>query len=467
MWDVATGSQKRPPIAAHGTNDVWELAVDPTGQTVATASSDGSARLWSVDTGVLVASPFSDAGGAPLVGGVAGLVWSEDGATLYAGANDGRVQEWDVASRAVVDVSTSGHDDVILDAAASTDRTRLATLGRDQTIRVWDTGGLEPMLTTVADLGVPLFSIVYDSIDSMLAVGDAEGAVHLRADGTEAVLKGFDGRVFALGYFPDGRLVAGGADGSLHVWSRDGAELAGSKGVSDEAVTGLALHPSGETFATSSEDGVLRVWDADNLERPLAETPSPGVGVPANAITVLRSGELVAAYGDGFVRFWNEDGSEAREPLQVDSDADAVFSVALGPDEEVLAAATATDGVTLWDVDSRKQRNQLNGQPVDLRDAVFTPDGTVVVGSSRQGVVAVWNVATGQGLGRRFTDHTDAIRQMAMTPTSVVYTASEEGTIARLDVLDIGRACELAAGALSGVAHDRYLGSRAQIGCAS
>jgi WD40 repeat protein len=390
-------------------------------------------------------------------------VWSNDGATLYAGANDGRVHKWDVASRAVVDASTAGHGDVIVDAAASTDRTRLATLGRDQTIRVWDIGGREPMVTTVADLGVPLFSIVNQASDSTLAVGDADGAVHAGADATEAVLHGFDGRVSALGYLPDGRLVAGGGDGSLRIWSRDGVELAGSK-VSDAAFTGLALHPSGKTFATSSADGVLRVWNAGDLERPLAETPSPGTS--ANAITVLRSGDLVAAYDDGRVRFWNEDGSEARKPLQVDSDGDRVFSVASSPDEQILAAATSTEGVTLWEADSGKPRRHLNGQPVELVDVVFTPDGTAVVGSSRKGVVAVWNVATGQGLGPRFRYHTDAIWQMAMTSTSALYTASEDGTVARLDALDIGRACELAAGALSGAAHDRYLGSRPQIGCA-
>jgi WD40 repeat protein/serine/threonine protein kinase len=463
VWDLATRTQKRPPIAAHGTNDVWELAVDPTGRTVATSSSDGTTRLWSVDTGELVASPFTDPSGARVVSGTTGLVWSEDGSTLYAGGNDGHVHKWDVASGMVVDASTVGHNDVITDAAASADRSRLATLGRDQTIRVWDIRGREPVVATVADLGVPLFSVDDDPDDAMVAVGDRNGAVHLWRDGDEVVLTGLEGRVRGLAVLPDGRVVAGAEDGSVHMWARDGTELAASEAVPGAAITGMALRPSGESLATSSSDGVVRVWSTDDLEL-LAETASPGVD--ANGVTVLRSGELVAAYRDGRVRFWDDDGTEARAPLQVDSDGDSVFSVALSPDEHVLAAAAATEGVTLWDVETGRPRSQLNGQPVDPLDVVFTPDGTALVSSNRDGVVAIWNVATGQGLGPRFRYHTHAIWQMAMTPTSVVYTASEDGTVGRLDALDIDRACELAADALSGPARERYLGNRELVGCA-
>ena len=44
IWDVATGEPVAvSPIAAHGTNDVWELVPHPGGDLFATGSSDGSA----------------------------------------------------------------------------------------------------------------------------------------------------------------------------------------------------------------------------------------------------------------------------------------------------------------------------------------------------------------------------------------------------------------------------------------
>ena len=46
VWDAATGEPAAvSPIAAHGTNDVWEVVPHPDGDLVATGSSDGTARV--------------------------------------------------------------------------------------------------------------------------------------------------------------------------------------------------------------------------------------------------------------------------------------------------------------------------------------------------------------------------------------------------------------------------------------
>jgi WD40 repeat protein len=107
----------------------------------------------------------------------------------------------------------------------------------------------------------------------------------------------------------------------------------------------------------------------------------------------------------------------------------------------------------------------LNGQPIDPLDAVFTPDGAALVSSSRDGIVTLWNSATGQSVGPRFDYQSDAVWRMVVSPSSVIISTSEDGTIAELDVLDLGRACELAAGSLDRRARDRYLGGREPIGC--
>ena len=67
IWDIAIAQQSGDPIKAHGTNDVWELVMHPDGDRFATGSSDGTARVWSLD-----AAPSRDAvcgpGQAPTVG---------------------------------------------------------------------------------------------------------------------------------------------------------------------------------------------------------------------------------------------------------------------------------------------------------------------------------------------------------------------------------------------------------------
>ena len=221
LWDVAQHTTAATPIAAHGTNDVWELVVDPAGQRVATASSDGTARVWSLDTGALVATPFVNADGVRSLDEVSGLVWSADGRSLYVGGSDGRVHEWDLQTATQVDQSAIGHDDRVTDAFASADQTVLVTLGRDQDVRVWDMASRGPVVATMADLGTPSFGLAINADGSRVAVGDEQGVVRVFSDSGEPIeLDGHSGRVFGLAFLPDGRLLTGGDDGALRTLGR-------------------------------------------------------------------------------------------------------------------------------------------------------------------------------------------------------------------------------------------------------
>ena len=100
---------------------MWELVPHPGGDLLATGSSDGSARVSSLRTGALVATPFAE------VDGVKGLVWSADGEALYAGGEDGRVHKWEFEGDVTTSSSAVGHDDRVIDAAASRQGSVLVT----------------------------------------------------------------------------------------------------------------------------------------------------------------------------------------------------------------------------------------------------------------------------------------------------------------------------------------------------
>jgi WD40 repeat protein/serine/threonine protein kinase len=465
MWDLDRHVLTGPPIAAHGTNDVWEIVVDPTGRLVATGSSDGTARVWSLATGALVDTPFLSADGERIVEELSGLVWSTDGESLFAGGADGLIHEWSLATATEVDTSTMGHDDRVVDASSSADRSVMVTLGRDQDVRIWDTADREPVVATVASLDSPLFGVSWSDELAGIAAGDDRGRVHvLGRDGEPVSLDGHAGRVFGVAFLPDGRLVSGGDDGALHLWDVDARQSTSTREhATAGAITSIAVDEEGERVATSSSDGAVRLWSASDLSGPQAEAMVPNVS--ATDVVFTKSDELAAAYTDGMIRFWRRDGSAAREPLKVDSDGDAVFSVAVSPDEHLLAAASATDGVTLWRVDDDRRASELNGQPIDPVETVFTPDGAAVASATRDGTVTLWNSTSGESIGPRFEYHTDAVWRLAVTRTSAVVSTSEDATVVELDVLDLERACELGAGAFDRRARDRYLGDRDAIGC--
>ena len=110
-------------------------------------------------------------------------------------------------------------------------------------------------------------------------------------------------------------------------------------------------------------------------------------------------------------------GARARARSQVDADGDAVFSVAVSPDERSLAAATgATDGVTLWNIETGKRHVSSTGSRPIRSTSRSRSDGDALVSSNREGIVTLWNSATGQSIGPRFDYHSDTVWRLAVTP---------------------------------------------------
>ncbi|MDQ1521802.1 MAG: hypothetical protein QOI55_2875, partial [Actinomycetota bacterium] len=463
-WDVASRGQVGRPLRVHGTNDVWEIVMHPDGKRYATAGSDGTVRVWSLATGALVASPFTPA--ARKDDGYNGLVWSNDGKVLYAGGHDGRVHEWDLLRGREGRGSMIGHDDAVEDAAASRNGSVLVTLGH-QDLRLWDLASHRSLWTKAADVGTPLFGLAVSADGRRVAVGDKQGTVRvfsLPGGALVSELRGQRGRVFGLAFLPDGRLATGDGAGSLRLWDlRSGRTVATRQRAAEGSITSIAVGPDGR-LASSGTDGVLRLWSADDLSRPIAETARVDAG--ANKVVFTPSGMLVGAYDNGTVHFWRRDGAEARAPITADPDADVVRGVAVSSDGHLLAAATTTDGVTLWDMHSGHRLADLNGQPTEPLDVAFTSDGQALASVNRQGFVTLWNAQTGQSIGPRFEYHAPkAVWRVGFAARSIVVTAGEDGTLVTLDALDLDRACQLGAGSFDPRTRNRYLGNRKPQGC--
>jgi WD40 repeat protein len=89
LWDVATGQPHGLPILAHE-DIIWQVAFSPDGQTVATASEDGTVKLWRVSNGEQIGELSAHEG--PQYG----LDFSPDGRTLGTVGANGAVRLWDL-----------------------------------------------------------------------------------------------------------------------------------------------------------------------------------------------------------------------------------------------------------------------------------------------------------------------------------------------------------------------------------
>jgi len=169
LWDLTDRTAPQPlgepltghilPLASSGTlfplfstAPVNAVTFSPDGNTLATAGSDRTTRLWDL-TDRTAPQPL----GEPLTGHtgpVRSVAFSPDGNTLVTAGDDRTVRLWDLTDRTApqpLGEPLTGHTGPVRSVAFSPDGNTLVTAGSDGTARLWDLSGLNDLLSHVVE----------------------------------------------------------------------------------------------------------------------------------------------------------------------------------------------------------------------------------------------------------------------------------------------------------------------------
>ncbi len=125
VWDLATGEEVLTLKGPGGA--LSAVCYRPDGRRIAAAARSGSVRVWDAETGAELLT-------FPAEGPISGLTFSADGTRLI-GSVGKAVRVW-VAATGLPVLTLVGHEDDITGLSLG-GGTRLATAGRDRTVRVW------------------------------------------------------------------------------------------------------------------------------------------------------------------------------------------------------------------------------------------------------------------------------------------------------------------------------------------
>jgi len=450
LWDVAARKTIGQPLTGHS-QDILSLAFSPDSRVMASGSfvevdgqsfpSGGEIYLWDVATHERIGSPLKGHD-TP----VYSLAFSPDGKTLASGGggNDYRngaswngysIVLWNVAKGQAIGSPLVGHKDEVLSLAFSPDGKVLASGSADETVKLWDTARLKPVVDNSSLLDKDhhtskVFDVHFTRDGKTLISADAENHVLIRelefstntennlALATYALTKEIKGyvdsprKIGSMAFSPDeSKWAMGGCrkmvgnniciDGEVSIWNV-AARLPISHPLNGDpgAVECIAFSPDGKTLASSGCDGLFGPCDGGRVR-----------------LWDMASGQLIG------------------QPLAVASNL--VGSLAYSPDGKMLAMGSCgkyysgckQGEILLWNPDTRQPIAQpLVGHTDVVKMLAFSPDGKTLASSSGDNII-LWNVGNGQPLGEIAPGHQPGILD-TQTPTRSIAFSPDGKTLA-------------------------------------
>ena len=238
----------------------------------------------------------------------------------------------------------------------------------------------------------------------------------------------------AIAISSDGKILASSSAKDIQLWNLETGKLLNTLSSHKGNVRSVAISPGGETLASGSGDGTVKLWDISTGELITSLWHSgvvTAVGFTANGRAVVgcssdrgmklwniytrqllhrMNGTQPIAFGaDGFrmatsggpryIRLWNVAQGQLLKNLAIPitNNDKGIQAIAFSQDGKTIAHAMKGESkILVWDVETWEMRYSLEKHSEKINAIAISQDGKMLASSSADGNINLWNISNGR-----------------------------------------------------------------------
>ena len=430
---------------------VNSLAYSPDNAAVASASRDGTVKVWDLGNGREITTyrghvdqPDDPTKGGSNVLGVTDVSFHPK-EKVIASASGNQVHTWDPATGKTIKtvVNLGKTDKPIKSIAYSPDGKLLAVGADDGILRVVEADTGKAVFTS-PPRNARIEKVAFSPNSKLVALGDSNSQVAVyvpEGKGNQLAMsvQGVDlGEVMGVAFSADsGSVFTCGRDGKGRLTAGPSPEGASAPNTATKLreyvghsgpVTGLAVTADGKFLVTAGDDKTVRVWEVSTGK---SLRSFQGHMTKTTAVAVRGDGRQVAsASDDGAVRVWDLNTTDDHKAM---TDAkESLWAVAISPDGKRLAAAGADKKIRIYHPETGKLETTLDAGAA-MTALAFLPDSNRLVAGGGDKVAKVWDVP-GNKILKELPGHALAVLAVAASDDGkLVVTGSADATVRGFD----------------------------------